>query len=182
MGSGEEINKIKSLNRQRDLHIKADIVNLSACLCEWWYDLILLLKDTNRGHSVRRRRVVYFEKCWHFRSFGRRKTALKIPSAQWRHNVDLLLCECRNHIHRHNAKPWAFESLSVKLFNMPLQPGNASSEAFQREITCNSPVVSTQWLSTSSFSHYCLISWEQFSEAEEPSKKGSQSLWVALRM
>lgn len=54
---------------------------------------------------------------------------------------------------------------------MPLQLGKAFSEGFHGEITCKTRVVNAKWLSTSSFSHYCLISCEQFSEAEEQSKK-----------
>lgn len=79
-------------------------------------------------------------------------------------------------------KPRAFKRLSVKLFNMPLQLDKASSEGFREEITCNTRVVNAEWLSTSSFSHYCLISPEQFSQAEEQSKKEAQSVRVALRM
>lgn len=48
---------------------------------------------------------------------------------------------------------------------------------FDREITCNTRAVNAEWLSsTSSFSHYCLISWEQFSRAEEQWKKEAVSL------
>lgn len=89
----------------------------------------------------------------------------------------LLVCSCVKKklipIFTHSLSLLTFIS---KAFNMTLQLSKASSEGFHREITCNTRAVNAEWLSTASFSHYCLISWEQFSKAEEQLKKEAVSL------
>lgn len=80
-------------------------------------------------------------------------------------------------IHKLSQSPGPFnfyqQSSLICLFSAAKLP----RRGFDREITCNTRAVNAELLSsTSSFSHYCLISWEQFSRAEEQWKKEAVSL------